>query len=127
MNTVILMGRIANEIAPRYTESGMCITNIAVAVNRPKKQGEAKPQADFIDCVAFNKTAETIGNYFKKGDRILIEGRIQTNSYENKEGKKVKTTNVVINNFEFVEAPSKKQDTKPTGSFSDFGAEDIMF
>lgn len=127
MNSVHLLGRIANELEPKYLATGTCMTRVTVAVNRPKKKDEAKPQADFIDCIAWGKTAETIGNYFKKGDRILIDGKIQTGSYENKEGKKVKTTDVFINGFEFVDAKSKQAPKQNTGSFSEFGEEDIMF
>lgn len=126
MNNVQLMGRITYDLEPKYISSGLCVLRFTVAVNRPKKKDEAKAQADFITCIAFGKTAETIGNYFKKGERILVEGRIQTGSYENKEGKKVNTTDVLVNGFEFVEAKSKTS-AQSNGNFSAFGEEDIMF
>ena len=128
MNSVHVMGRIVRDLEPKYLQTGTCLLNFSIAVDRPKKKGEAKAESDFISCIAWNKSAEIIGNYFKKGDRILIEGRIQTGSYENKDGKKVYTTDVVVEKFEFVEPKSSKQQTgQATGNFTDFGQEDIMF
>lgn len=122
------MGRIVRDLEPKYLQTGTCLLNFSIAVDRPKKKGEAKAESDFINCIAWGKSAETIGNYFKKGDRILIEGRIQTGSYENKDGKKVYTTDVVVERFEFVESRgSKQQASQATGNFTDFGQEDIMF
>ena len=82
-----------------------------MAVDRRIKT-EGQPEADFISCVAFGKTADFIGKYFHKGMKMILEGRIQTGSYTNKEGTKVYTTDVVAESVEFAE--SKRTDTQET-------------
>lgn len=100
MNKSILMGRLTKEVDLQFLpSSGKAIAKFTIAVPRAYK----KEESDFINCIAFDKRAETIATYFEKGQRILIEGRIQTGSYNNKEGKKVYTFDVVVDNFEFVE------------------------
>ena len=109
MNKVILMGRPTRDPEVRYStgENPIAVARYALAVNkRYKKEGEAA--ADFISCVAFGKTAEFAEKYFRQGIRIAVSGRIQTGSYTNKEGVKVYTTEVVIEEQEFAE--SKKGD-----------------
>jgi len=93
----MLLGRVTKDIDLRFGKDGMAIAKFSVAVNRMKK-GET----DFINCIAFGKTAETIANYMKKGSQIGIEGHIQTGSYTNKEGNKVYTTDVIVDRFDFV-------------------------
>lgn len=99
MNKVVLMGRLTKDPELRFTAvSGTAVSRFAVAVDRKKKDDGA----DFINCVAFGKTAETISQYLVKGRQILIEGNIRTGSYENDEGKKIYTTNVNVERFEFI-------------------------
>lgn len=99
MNKVVLMGRLTRDPELRFTAvSGTAVSRFAVAVDRKKKDDGA----DFINCVAFGKTAETISQYLVKGRQILIEGNIRTGSYENDEGKKIYTTNVNVERFEFI-------------------------
>ena len=100
MNRVILKGRIAKEPDVKTTQSGQTFTRIAIAVDKYAKAGEQRT-ADFIPCTAWGKTAEFIGKYFQKGQEILAEGRIQTGSYTNQDGKKIYTTDVVIDRVEF--------------------------
>ena len=118
MNKTLLKGRITRDIEVRYTsESNTAIAKFGLAVNRTfTKKGEEK-QADFINCIAFGKTAEFINNYFSKGKEILIEGRIQTGSYDNQEGKKVYTTDVIVEQCEFCGSKgSTEKNTEDTES-----------
>lgn len=110
MNKVILMGRLARDPEVRYTqgENPLCIARFTLAVDRRfKKEGEQS--ADFISCVSFGKTAETISKYLKKGSKICASGRIQTGNYTNKEGAKVYTTDIVVEEFDFAESKSQSQ------------------
>lgn len=103
MNVTILVGRLARDPEIKYTNDGKSIARFTVAVDRRfKKEGE--DTADFISCVAFGKTAEFVEKYFHKGQRIGLNGRIQTGSYTNKDGQKVYTTDVIADNVEFVES-----------------------
>lgn len=104
MNKVELVGRLTRDPEVRYStgENATCIARFSLAVNRRfKREGEA--DADFISCVAFGKSAEFLEKYFSKGMAIGISGRIQTGSYTNKDGNKVYTTDVVVEEVEFVE------------------------
>ena len=107
MNKVILIGRLVRDSETRYTSNNMMVLRNAVAVDRRTKQ-DGQPTADFINITAFGKTAEFISNYFSKGKRLAITGRIQTGSYDNADGKKVYTTDVIVEEVEFVE--SKKSE-----------------
>jgi len=100
MNKCIIHGRISRDPEVRTTASGTQYARLSIAVDRPTKQGEER-KADFIPCIAWSKTAEFIGKYFPKGKEILCEGRIQTGSYTDNDGKKVYTTDVVIDRVEF--------------------------
>lgn len=95
MNNVILIGRLTKDVMMNSTQGGSVVANFTLAVNRPKsKNGEQS--ADFISCVAWNKTAEILEKYTQKGSQIAVSGSIQTRSYDNKEGKKVYVTEVVV-------------------------------
>lgn len=95
MNNVILIGRLTKDVMMNSTQGGSLVANFTLAVNRPKsKNGEQS--ADFISCVAWNKTAEILEKYTQKGSQIAVSGSIQTRSYDNKEGKKVYVTEVVV-------------------------------
>ena len=101
MNLVALIGNLARDPDIRYSQNQMAIARFTVAINRYVKNGE--DQADFIRVVAFDKTAQLIEKYFRKGSKIAVEGRIQTGSYQDKDGKTVYTTDVIANRIEFVE------------------------
>jgi len=116
MNKVILVGRLVRDPETRYTtgENATCITRFSVAVDRRfKREGESN--ADFPNCVAFGKTGEFIEKYFKKGSRIGVVGRIQTGSYTNKDGAKVYTTDVVVDEAEFVESKGSSDNPVESG------------
>ena len=100
MNNVNLIGRITKDLELKYSQAAepMAILKFTLAVNRMKKD-----EADFINCLAFGKTAENISKFFGKGKLIGLNGHIQTGSYDNKEGNKVYTTEVVVDKFDFLE------------------------
>ncbi|HEY9573955.1 MAG TPA: single-stranded DNA-binding protein [Lachnospiraceae bacterium] len=107
MNKVILMGRLTRDPEVRYSagENALAIARYTLAVDRRfRRDGESS--ADFISCVAFGRAAEFAEKYFRQGIRITISGRIQTGSYTNKEGQKVYTTEVVVEEQEFAESKS---------------------
>lgn len=110
INKVILIGRLTKNPDLTYTPgNGTAVAKFGLAVTRPFK----KDETDFINCVAFGKTAETITQYLVKGNPIAVTGRIQTGSYDAKDGTKRYTTDVIIESFEFV-AAGKKDDNKGT-------------
>jgi single-strand DNA-binding protein len=104
MNSVNLVGRLTRDPEVRYTDGGSSVAKFTIACDRRfKKQGDTQT-ADFISCVAFGKTAEFVEKHFKQGMKLGADGRIQTGSYTNKDGQKVYTTDVVVENVEFVES-----------------------
>ena len=110
MNKVILMGRLTRDPEVRYSQgsSPLAIARYTLAVDRHRsREGEAA--ADFITCVAFGKAGEHAEKYYKKGLKVIVSGRIQTGSYTNKDGRKVYTTEVIVEEQEFAE--SKKDST----------------
>lgn len=102
MNKAHIMGRITRDIEVKYTSAAepMAVAKFSVAVNRKFKK-DGQPEVDFINCVAFGKLAENISKFFSKGKMIQITGRIQTGSYENKDGVKVYTTDLLAEEFNF--------------------------
>lgn len=103
MNIVVLMGRLTKDPETRYSQSGVAVSKYTLAVDRRfKKDGE--PTADYISCTAFGKAGEFAEKYFRKGQRVTVNGRIQTGSYTNKDGNKVYTTDVIVDGQEFAES-----------------------
>ena len=115
MNKVILMGRLTRDPDIRYTQGSepMAIARYTIAVDRRIKR-ENEQTADFISCVAFGKNGEFAERYLKQGTKIVVEGRIQTGSYTNKEGYKVYTTDVVVESTEFAESKSSGSSSEET-------------
>lgn len=113
MNKVILMGRLTRDPEVRYTQGDkpMAIARYTLAVDRRYKK-ENEQSADFIPCVAFGKSAEFVEKYCKKGTKLAVSGRIQTSSYTNREGQKVYTTDVMIEEQEFAESKNSGQSTQ---------------
>ena len=112
LNKVILIGRLTRDPDIRYTQSNepMCIARYTIAVDRRGKVAEGQPSADFISCVAFGRSGEFAEKYLHQGTKVVVSGRIQTGSYTNKEGQKVYTTDVIVEEAEFAE--SKKTEGK---------------
>lgn len=102
MNKVILIGRLTADPDIRQTNSGKSVASYRLAVDRNIK-AEGQPEADFLNCTAFGKSAEFAGNYLRKGMKIAVEGRIQTGSYE-KDGVKHYTTEIIVDRHEFCES-----------------------
>lgn len=105
MNKVILIGRLCAEPEIRYTQTQTPVATYRLAVDRRVKQ-EGQPDADFLTCVAWNKGAEFASKYLRKGAKIAIEGQIRTRSYEDKNGKKVFATEIIVDRHEFCESKS---------------------
>lgn len=108
MNKVELLGRFSRDPEVRYSqgENSIAIANFGIAVNR-KYKSNGEQEADFISCKAFGKTAEFIEKYFHKGSKAAIVGRIQTGNYTNKDGQKVYTTDVIVEEIEFAESKNR--------------------
>lgn len=113
MNKVVLIGRLSRDPELRYTSNNTPVCQINVAVSRPVAQGK-EPETDFINVTIWNKQAENLVKYVKKGNQIAIEGRIQTRSYDNEEGKKVYVTEVLANHAEFIGNNSNKTNDNQT-------------
>jgi len=134
LNKVILIGRMVRDPELRYTQNGSAVSSFSLANNRTyTASGEKKEIVSFFDCVAWGKTGEVIVQYCKKGHRIGIEGRLQSRNWEDQNGNKRKTVEIVIDNFQFltpkdsqgesVEVPHQSPDTE-SNPYSD---EDIPF
>lgn len=114
MNKVILMGRLTKDPEVRYSQGNnpMSVARYTLAVDRKFKR-DGEPNADFINCIAFGKNGEFAEKYLHKGMKILIEGRIQTGNYTNKDGQKVYTTDIVVESHEFAESKNASQSERP--------------
>ena len=125
MNRVILMGRLTRDPEIRYSqgEQSTAIARYTLAVDRrfSRNNGDGQQTADFIGCVAFGRSAEFAEKYLRKGIKIAVQGRIQTGSYTNREGQKVYTTDVVVEDQEFAESKNASQNN----ASSDFGGGDF--
>ena len=126
MNSVILIGRLSNSPEIRHTTNNQVVCRFTLAVTRRFKNPAGDYEADFINCVAFGKTAELINEYIQKGDLLGIEGRIQTGSYTASDGSKRYTTDVVVENITFINTKKNnkqnvQQTTETTDPFADFG------
>ena len=126
MNKVILMGRLTRDPDVRTTQSGKSVAQMTLAVDR-RRGADGQQEADFLSLVAWEKLADIAGQYLHKGSKILVEGRLQSRSYDAQDGSKRYITEVVVSNLEFCE--SRKQET--AGPAEQFGSmatqEDIPF
>ena len=132
MNKVILIGRLTKDVEIRYAGE-TAVSRYSLAVDRKYKR-EGEPTADFINCVAFGKSGEFAEKYLKKGMKIAVTGRIQTGSYTDKDGKKVYTTDVIVEEHEFCESkgsneqvPTIKPDANGFVSIPDGVEEELPF
>lgn len=108
MNKVILMGRLTRDAEIRYTagDNPLAIARFSLAVDRRYSENAEKQSTDFINCIVFGKKAEFFERFGRKGTKFVVEGRIQTSNYTNKNGQKVYTIDVVVENAEFAESKS---------------------
>ena len=120
MNKVVLMGRLTRDPEVRYSqgENSLAIARYTVAVDRRFKRDQDQQTADFIPCVAFGRQGEFAEKYFRQGMRVTVSGRIQTGSYENKEGQKVYTTEVIIEEQEFAESKAANDEYRQSHGYS---------
>lgn len=113
MNKVIMIGRLTKEPEIRYAQgaNGTTVGSFSIAVDRKFKR-EGEPDADFFNCTAFGKTAEFLQKYVKKGTKIVVEGRLQNDTYTNKEGNKVMATKILADQLEFAESKKESETTQ---------------
>lgn len=104
INNVVLTGRLTKDPELKYTSNGTAVGSFTLAVNRKFTNQSGEREADYIMCVAWKKTAETIANHLHKGSLIGVEGRIQTRTYDNQQGQRVYVTEIVVENFTFLES-----------------------
>lgn len=113
INNACLTGRLTRDCDLKYTGNGNAVASFSLAVNRSYKR-EGEPEADFINCVVWNKTAEALANYTKKGSLIGVTGRIQSRNYENQQGQRVYVTEIICSQIAFLET----QKTSAGGTLS---------
>lgn len=109
INRTVLVGRLTRDPELKYTNSGRAVASFNIAVNRQFTNSQGEREADFINCVIWNKTAENFCNFIRKGSLVGIDGRIQTRSYENQQGTRIFVTEVVAENFSLLESKNSNQ------------------
>ena len=126
MNRVILIGRLTRDVEVRVAGNGETrVANFSLAVDRRWKR-DGEQNADFPNCIAFNKTAEFLEKYGKKGTKFVVEGRLQTGSYEKQDGTKVYTTDVVVDNVEFAESKTASENVAEAEKKVETEISDVM-
>lgn len=118
INNIVLVGRTTKTIELKQNKNGTYYVQFTLAVNRPYKDEQGQQQADFINCVAWNKTAETLSNYVSKGTLIGVEGRLQVRNYENEAGVRQYLSEVLVNRFTFLESKKSSTIPEPVESFN---------
>lgn len=124
INRVVLTGRLTRDVDLRYTQGGAAVATFNLAVDRRFTNQQGEREADFVSCVIWRKPAENFANFFHKGSLVGIEGRIQTRNYENQQGQRVYVTEVIVENFSFLESKSSTgngsyQNNRPQNNTSD--------
>lgn len=132
MNKIILLGRLTKDPEVRYTPNSKCVAQFTLAVDRPFAGQDGQREADFINVVVWNKTAEVVGNHVQKGHRLLVEGRLQIRNYTAQDGSKRYVTEVIADRVEFIERKDKNASDAQSADFSSVGEaapfnEDIPF
>lgn len=116
INRAVLTGRLTKDAELKTTQSGLSVATFTLAVNR--QYSKAKGDADFINCVIWRKAAENFCNFTSKGSLVGIDGRIQTRNYDDKDGKRVYVTEVVVDNFALLESKKDRQNNNNKGTYS---------
>ncbi|EGQ3856916.1 single-stranded DNA-binding protein [Staphylococcus pseudintermedius] len=109
INRVVLVGRLTKDPEFRTTQSGVEVATFTLAVNRNYKNKNGEQQTDFINCIVFRKQAENVNNYLNKGNLAGVDGRLQSRSYENQEGRRIFVTEVVCDSVQFLESKNNNQ------------------
>ena len=127
MNKVILLGNLTRDPEVRYSqgEKQMAIANFSIAAQRKFKR-DGEPDADFFNCVAFGKTAEFVEKYFRKGGKMALVGQLQNNNYTNKNGEKVYSVQILVNEVEFAERKSSQNNAGNHAPAQQSGDDDFM-
>lgn len=112
MNTWFGIGNIVRDIELKQSQSGLSFTNFSIAINRPTKQ-DGETLTDYINIASFGKQAENLAKYTHKGSKVAVQGRLQTRSYQNAEGKNVYVTEVLANNIQFLDNKSSNNEQAP--------------
>lgn len=123
MNRIFLLGRLTKDPEVRVTPTEKTVCTFTLAVDRPFTGKNGQREADFINIVTWNKTAELCGNSLKKGNRALVEGRLQIRSYDGKDGNKHYVTEVIADRVEFIERKEKTVQKEESGPMEGFGSE----
>ena len=118
MNKVFLIGRLTRDPELRYTSSNLANMRTSLAVDRQYAREGEERGTDFINIVAFGNRAETMKKYLTKGSQIAVDGRIQTGSYDGADGKRVYTTDVIVENFQFLDTRGSRANNQDTTSFN---------
>ena len=130
MNQIMLIGRITNELEPKYTQQGTAVVKFGIAVDRDRKNAQGEKETDFINCVVFGKAAEFLTNYAGKGKLIAVSGRLRTGSYTTQDGKKVYTTDVVAEKVQILQwdkQPTTNQQTTDNDGFMPIDDQELPF
>lgn len=115
INRVVLVGRLTRDADLRYSPTGKPVANFTLAVNRPFTNQQGEREADFVNCVVWGKPAENLSNYTGKGDLIGVDGRLQTRSYQDQNGKTVYVTEVNAESVQFLQTKNRQNnDNTPT-------------
>ncbi|MCA1011821.1 single-stranded DNA-binding protein [Halobacillus halophilus] len=104
LNRVVLVGRLTKDPDLRYTPNGVAVANFTIAVNRPFSNNQGGQDADFLNCVVWRRAAENLANFMNKGSLVGVDGRLQSRSFDNQEGKRVFVTEVVADSVQFLES-----------------------
>ena len=117
LNRIILIGRLTRDPELRYTPQGVPVASFSLAVDRPFSNQQGQRETDFIDCIAWRKLGETVGNHLTKGHLVAVEGRLQVRSYEAQDGTKRRVSEVVADSVRFLDRP--KDGSAPDMSMTD--------
>ena len=120
LNKVTLIGRLVRDPEPKETQSGTHVVSFSVACDRMKTKTNPEPGADFISCVAWQQSADFLAQYGHKGDTIVVEGRISTRNYDDKDGKKVYVTEVTANNVQLAPKQNRSESDEYLNNMGDF-------
>ncbi|WP_414054633.1 single-stranded DNA-binding protein [Macrococcus equi] len=124
LNRVVLVGRLTKDPEYRVTPSGVSVATFTLAVNRTFTNAQGERQADFINCVVFRKQAENVNNFLSKGSLAGVDGRLQSRSYDNQEGRRVYVTEVVCDSVQFLEPKNANQGRSNNDSGQDYSSYD---
>lgn len=118
LNRVVLAGRLTKDPELRYTPNGNAVANFTIAINRPYRNQQGEQEADFINCVAWRNQAENLANYMRKGSLIGVDGKVQSRSYDNQEGRRIFVTEILAESITFLEPRGSSQPRPNTGGYA---------